>query len=807
MKAIVLAVSLALALAPDVREEAREHLDAKRYEAAAGLLGEHLRHTAPDAATLELYAEALERLERNDEAAFQLEEALRAEADAAPKRIRELERRLTLCDPLGRRRAALVEDVVKSFGDLAAKLFREGHAERALDLAERVLPSALGKQRAQLSELRDEIARVFQEVELDVAGTGSAAELVLYESEFYRFEAELEAEVVELVGITMDDVFRYFVELFFDGDARRANERKVTIRIHADHETMASSYPGGGGQGVLGWWSPGEWRIVTFDTRSRGNSLNGMLVTLYHEAAHHFMTMFTRGSGVPAWLNEGTACFFEGAVAMADHRVLWPDAARPRLFSLASDLRQGTGPTLDQVVGFVGGGSYPGDHYPFGWGLVYFLQQYEDPTTLEYVWRPYYTRYRDSVLGKTERSRTLFEEVLLERGNPGGFEDFDAWIAAWSAWITDEVFPLHFGDERVARRRAKLSRYLAAADGQAAGVTVGTEPLLLRALEQIDFLRREEGEDAETPDLELALLEADVLERLDRKGSAAARLERILAWADEDRVALDEEARSGLEERMAKLDRRNASLRRLRLREKSFGKRAASLLRLYQREDDLPLRTYTFARRVGRLLGSQALLDAAPALRAAAVSAGRVPSRIVRLDGKLWSTVFPNEPNVVFSRNAGGAELGIPGRMAGRLLEDVELDAASYELRGTLTAIGEGYRSSFWGVVIAGAPDKDWFAVGVDGKRGLNLRHVALDASGAPTSKLLASSERDLAPAIGQPWELVVRVAADGTLDVRVGDVRWSTALPTALLGLDHAGLLVKDAHVRAEGLLVELFP
>ena len=95
-----------------------------------------------------------------------------------------------------------------------------------------------------------------------------------------------------------------------------------------------------------GWWSPGEWTVTCYDTRTTSGSLDAMLETLFHEASHQFMTMVTKGGWAPSWLNEGTATFFEGARGDGGRRVLWPDAAIGRLQDLnAMFQRRSAGPS------------------------------------------------------------------------------------------------------------------------------------------------------------------------------------------------------------------------------------------------------------------------------------------------------------------------------------------------------------------------------------------------------------------------------------------------------------------------------
>jgi hypothetical protein len=265
-------------------------------------------------------------------------------------------------------------------------LAENGHAERALDLLSRLDGIATGKDEGDQRALLAKVRASFEEVDLDRAGTeppaGGGHPLIELESAHYKLVCNLEQDVVQLVADTMDDIHAYYVELYFDGDARKVTGAKATIRVHPDRESMLGNWQGG--SAPEGWWSPGENQVTCYDTRTSTGSLDWMLTTLFHEASHQFMTFLSRKGGwAPAWLNEGTASFFEGAVAMADHRVLWPDAALPRLQGLASMLRARNGPTLTDVVGFAGGGSYPGNYYPYGWGRGFCLPQYVDPATLE----------------------------------------------------------------------------------------------------------------------------------------------------------------------------------------------------------------------------------------------------------------------------------------------------------------------------------------------------------------------------------------------------------------------------------------
>ena len=811
---LALPLLLALAGGEPPLEEAEDLIGARRHEEAERLLGEWMRRNGAQPEAHELRAQALLGLERRDEAAHELALALEVlrEPGAGDERLaRRILGRLVAADPLARRRDDLFQQMTRTFVGVAEGLLREGHPARALDLLERLRPIGEGRELAELEQLLARARAAFEEVDLDAAGDGGDGRgRIEIESERYVLDCDLEPEVAQLVADTMDDVFDYYVQVYFDGDEGRASKRKARIRLHADHESMMAEFPEPG-RSVGGWWSPGEWTVHAFDTRGVMGTLDQMLETLFHEASHQFMTMLAGGASTPSWLNEGTASFFEGARAMADRRVLWPTAAPSRLLSLAGMLRSGTGPDVRDVVAYEEPSSYPADHYPFGWGLVYFLQQYEDPTSLAHVWRPYYQRYREEVVARGSGSMRLFEEVILAPGNPGGFVTFDDFAAAWRRWILEEVLPLEQGPQRRALRRALFDRYVAAADAAKAvrGAPVSEEELLLRALEQAEVIRGEIDPE-ERPDGELLLAEADVLERLGRGPGAAAALERALELAEAGRLELSEARVEALHERMARLDRRNAPLRQLRLRTAGYTKRARALLAGYRDgEQPFTLRAYTFALQAGRALQDEQLLAAAGELEERVLAAGVSVGRLVPVAGSRWDTIFTAREKD-FAHGPGWIRLEIPARYAGRICTDVGL-RAPYGVRCRLAREGEVYGSSFHGVVVSGHAQEDWYAVGIGSRDQLVVVRCARDSGGVPTTR----SHRSIAlvPPIGadEELELDVRVEPAGVLEIRLlgplGRAPVRVELPGPPPERSHVGILVKDGRLVLEDLLVEVFP
>lgn len=783
-------------------------LDKGQSAEAAELAGEWLARAVGGPDLLSLYGQALAKLGRKDEAAHAFELALGALGPGA-RDADGLARRLAEADPLARKRLGLFERASRSLAEAAERLAESQNGERALELAEALIPIAPPKERATLEALAARLRAASTEVSLDDA---SAAEkpsgawpVCERSSKRYRLVCNLEPAVVERLGSVMDDIWNYYVLVYFDGDEKKAVGQPATIRIHPTREAMLKHWSGD--SAPLGWWSPGEWQVTTYDTSSDSGSLDPMLVTLFHEASHQFMTMLEGGGSTPAWINEGTASFFEGAVAMADGRVLWPDAAQGRMSELEFVRSKGK-PTVADVIGYDQPGSYPGEYYSVGWSLVYFLQQYEDPATLEYAYRPLYARYRSEIIKKGTGSLKLFEELFVGEKSLGKFVSIDDFTARWAAWLDQEVYPLHRGDDRRARRLAAAKKYVAAAD-QARGKKKAKVPeseLLLRALGHVEYVRTKI--DAE-PDGAVLDLQASLLTRLDRGASAAPVIEELLDLVDAGKAKLEPARYAELDKALAGFDSKNAALRNARGRALGFANEAKKLLAEYEARGTYPLRSYTFAKLASAAFGAEAeLVAATQRLREVAHAQRVLRGSVVALGGPAgaWSTIH--------------------GRAAdGFVVEDARIEFAcvrpwgaiathtpvsgEYEVRATLVPQGERLLSSMWGVVFSGTESNDWLVFGVNGSGAGFVKWLATTDGGNPVERPLRLPGRFDPPiADDENPELAVRVLPDGRAEIRVGKREPVTvSLPRALPASGYVGVYAKDAKVAIENFVVELFP
>lgn len=821
---------------PDRLAAAKACAAALDWEGCARELLEDLKRRAGDAERHELYGRALLELGRRDEAAHHLDLAIaRHESAGRVDLVKALKPLLAKCDEYHDRRDKFLAKAAKLLIENAEQLFAQGHEDRALEVLVRATPLARGELAARATTLRDKLAAARSELKLDAvepgdddsdAGDdGEPAELEEYfhDTEHYTIRAHLEPKIVQRIGVLMEDLHRFYVQVYFDGDASQVAIPKATIQIHPTQERMAAS---GAPPGASGYWSPGKRKVVAYDTRSDEGgtgSLDWMMEVLFHEASHQFTTMLemkSQGRGVPTWMNEGTASFFEGAVAMADGRVLWPRAAQKRLDVLVHQLTTGASeprtPTVKQVVSFPGPGSYPAEYYTFGWGLAYFLLQYEDPATFEYAYRDLYARYRSQALLEGVEPYKLFEALFTGPASPLQHANFDEFAAFWRQWILSDVAPLHKTDaEARARRMTRYQRYMDAAKVAATDkkAKVGEAELLERALGDLEYVKTR-LDDPEAKDGAILLAQAEICERLKRAASAAALLDQVLSLVEEGAFRLDaddkvaDKKRSDLEKRLARLDQKNAPLRAVKARTKELQKAALPLLADYKQKDGLELRTYTYANLLATALADAgALADTAEALRPKVKEQGKligiVKSTSVKPADWRPRSTRPHS----FEIAAGEAKLACRGGAQARRDETLLVQG---ECEWTCVVQGEGpvHPGSAIGLVLASHDSFGDLYLGLDENGRPALWNLKLTGNGGTSLRRDRAFQPQLAFERGQPHDWRVRLLADGSVQAWIDGVEVARlALPYPSVEPRRIGVYAKDSVVRMSRATVEFQP
>ncbi len=188
------------------------------------------------------------------------------------------------------------------------------------------------------------------------------------------------------------------------------------------------------GEGPPVEWSGGHFTGNAVETYIEGGTFEDMTGTLFHEAAHQFVSLATNASG---WLNEGLASFFEGCRILQNGTVLMNLPANHRLFPLVARMEKGwmsdhmdgmnkeklsdsnppKAPTFHIVIE---------NKYEWGpawydptWGVVYFLYNYQDPVDGRFVYRTAFRTFIDKSGGRQGDSAVKnFEEIVLANPTP-----------------------------------------------------------------------------------------------------------------------------------------------------------------------------------------------------------------------------------------------------------------------------------------------------------------------------------------------------------------------------------------------------
>lgn len=271
-------------------------------------------------------------------------------------------------------------------------------------------------------------------------------------------------ELGDAVASAMEQLHPYYREVFL-GKRGSGSTRRCTICIYRTLDEFLDHEPGADEE-TLGFFQPGENRIATYDPRSEGEGLGTLWETLFHEASHQFTDMVTTGT-VPAWLNEGTASYFEGADLLPSGRVASNRVPLHYLSDVKAALDEDF-PTLRDVISYFEDGSYGAAYYPVGWGLVYFLLNYEDERC-ERVYAPLYASYmKKHKRGGNHDPFERFEAHFVTKARQPGVEDFAQFQSRFREWI-NELHALEFGGEEQvepllarARRQAERRKWDAA---------------------------------------------------------------------------------------------------------------------------------------------------------------------------------------------------------------------------------------------------------------------------------------------------------------------------------------------------------
>lgn len=367
--------------------------------------------------------------------------ALLVAQKAPPAEIAAARARLDAVDPLARdvlgldkvfldRLIALAKEYEKGKRPHAAiRVYREASSlapDRA-DLVEAIerVASAPDPSLADSAKAKDLLADVSAEWirkhDLEHATWETRAKL---ERENYVTECDAGYAVLVRCAEAMEQMNAFYRRFFRYGtEADGKTVPRIALHLFKTHEEYLKL-----GKGPPVEWSGGQFTGDSVETSS-GGGFDGMVGTLFHEAAHQFVSLSTTAAG---WMNEGLASYFEGSRILANGTVVTNLPANHRLFPLVDKMNRGwMSSASDGIDPAAPSKSDPPkaatfrivleNEYAWGppwyaptWGVVYWLWNYQDETDGRFLYRDSFRQYVNASGGKVGKAAIkTFEDVVL----------------------------------------------------------------------------------------------------------------------------------------------------------------------------------------------------------------------------------------------------------------------------------------------------------------------------------------------------------------------------------------------------------
>ncbi len=576
-----------------------------------------------------LRAEAAALAEDRDEQVYCLHVARRlAAAQGLEEREEELRARLLEVDPI----AADLLDMNRLFIDellpIANDYEEQGRLHSAIRVHKEVLaldpeqaeslaaieriasnpdPSLAGdaKPRDLLADVSDEWIREHDEETRD---WGKRAKL---ERENYKTETNAGYEVLVRCAEAMEQMNAFYRQFFeFGTEEHSGTVPPIALLIFRERDEYLKL-----GSGPAEW-SGGQFTGAAVETFVGDGGFENMTNTLFHEAAHQFVSLATQASG---WLNEGLASFFEGCRILPNGSVLMNEPANHRLIPLVRRMERGWMEDHEDGIAISDPNQVPTraptfrivmeNRYQWGpawyaptWGVVYFLYNYQDPVDGRYVYRRAFREFIDKSGGRTgEGAVRNFEELVLANPEPPlkGVErpddaeplplpaTIDELTEVWRDWLITLEKEVT-GRLEVTRPYADWARY-AQANGLAS-----------MALEHYEKAFTEDPDDVSML-VDFAEFLADERDDSDRATKLANRALGLLDQLEEP----DEDLVKALEKKLAKWDPTRRELDRVH---EQIWAASRNVVQRYQGAN-LPMMVMDVSSRLGSSLGVPGLYE------------------------------------------------------------------------------------------------------------------------------------------------------------------------------------------------------
>ncbi|MFT7668555.1 MAG: hypothetical protein ACI8X5_001249 [Planctomycetota bacterium] len=264
---------------------------------------------------------------------------------------------------------------------------------------------------------------------------------------FYTIKTDMGYEMAEAMSSAMEQINTFYRKVFRYKE-RGGSMRSCELRVYKTREEF-DSFEEDIDANVKGFYRSWENNVTTYDPRTepRPRDISYLWSTLFHEASHQF-THAVWPNPIPTWLNEGTACYFEGTRIEPGGSVSFNGIPDSRLSNLVFLIDAGK-PTVEDVITYFKPGSYDGEYYPFGWGLVYFMRNYEDEES-ERVYAPVFEEFMASYKsGGAHDVKARFEEYFVKKAKQKDVKTYEDFIARWEKWIKN-LDAIHFGGKEMA---------------------------------------------------------------------------------------------------------------------------------------------------------------------------------------------------------------------------------------------------------------------------------------------------------------------------------------------------------------------
>lgn len=389
-----------------------------------------------------------EAADDRDELVYSLHKALRlSTAQKAPKEnVAALEARLLEVDPLASELLGLRRGFRDKLLPLAQKYEKEGRPHSAIRVLKEIL--ALDSDNV---EVQAAIERIASAPDPSLAVDAKPKDLLADISDEWVREHDVETrkwdkraalkrenyvtntnagyEVLVRSAEAMEQM-NAFYRVFFDYGLDGGGVSRIDLNIFRTRDEYLEL-----GIGPPVEWSGGHFTggaVETYIDSQAG--FEGTVGTLFHEAAHQFVSLATNAAG---WLNEGLASFFEGCQILPNGTVRMNLPATHRLFPLARRMKTGwMVDEKDEINTADPSSSTPTraptfrivleNRYEWGppwyaptWGVVYFLYNYQDPVDGRYIYRKAFREFFNASGGRSgEGAVTNFEEVVLANPAP-----------------------------------------------------------------------------------------------------------------------------------------------------------------------------------------------------------------------------------------------------------------------------------------------------------------------------------------------------------------------------------------------------